>query len=65
MLVQEKINFEDFYFPKPIIPDNLFNTNEKIKIMKEEVKEEIILKSVSFDELNDKGISLTVTEKIN
>ena len=65
MLVQEKIKFEDFYFPKQTIPENLFNTNEKIKIMKEEVKEEIILKSVEFDELNDKGISLTVTEKLN
>lgn len=75
LLIKQKKEFETFYFKKPLInekekidislSDNLFKTNMVQKEIKEEVKEEINLKSVDFKTTENQGIKLTVTEKIN
>jgi len=75
LVIKQKKEFEAFYFKKPLInekekidislSDNLFKTNMVQKEIKEEVKEEINLKSVDFKTTENQGIKLTVTEKIN
>jgi hypothetical protein len=68
LLLKEKNKFKQFYFKTPVIkeaPIDLFKTNViNNENIKEQVKDEIELKSVEFDELENKGVKLTVTEKI-
>ena len=71
----KKKEFEDFYFKRNKLqtinnksvsePEDLFKTNSVKKEIKEEVKKEINLKSVDFKEIENQGVKLTVTEKIN
>lgn len=75
LLLKQKKEFEDFYFKRNKLqtinnksvsePEDLFKTNSVKKEIKEEVKKEINLKSVDFKEIENQGVKLTVTEKIN
>ena len=68
LLLKEKNKFKQIYFKTSVIkeaPIDLFKTNViNNENIKEQVKDEIELKSVEFDELENKGVKLTVTEKI-
>ena len=77
LLSKQKKDFEEFYFKHNTLytidnkaksvsePKDLFKTNSIKKQIKEEVKKEINLKSVDFKEIENQGVKLTVTEKIN
>ena len=75
LLLKQKREFENFYFKRNKLqtinnksvsePEDLFKTNSVKKEIKEEVKKEINLKSVDFKEIENQGVKLTVTEKIN